>query len=244
MRVDRGLYVPSVISLLLVLWLVSAPWALRETPASRPGVLSVVVSGIVIALLAAGNMWGAARSRALSWVLAALGVWVSLSPFVFGYPPDATWTWNAVVSGLIVCALGLVDAATWPVAVTEPGRFSRRYLPAPVYDWDDASPWASSVGRERPGADGEFRGIGPRRWRRPDEQILADVCGRMADHGRLEASDIEVLVVDGGVTLQGTVPSRFAGRLAEDIADSVTGVRDVANELRVREGRGGVRRVA
>lgn len=245
MRLDRWLYVPSAVSLLVGLWLVIAPWALGELPASRPGVFSVVVSGIVIALLAAGNIWGATRSRVLSWVLALLGLLVSISPFFFGYAPDATWTWNAVICGLIVCALGVVDATTWPAAVAELARPSRRYLAAPMYDWEDVSLWASSVGRERAGAaEGEFRGIGPRGWRRPDEQILADVCGRMADHGRLEASDIEVLVANGEVTLQGTVASRFARRLAEDIADSVTGVRDVTNQLRVREGRGEVRRVA
>ena len=244
MRIKRWLYVPSVVSLLVGLWLVIAPWALGETPASRPGVLTVVVSGIVIALLAAGNIWGAARSRVLSWGLAVLGLWVSLSPFVFGYPPDAAWTWNAVISGLIVCALGVVDATTWPVAVTESARPGRRYLAAPMYDWEDVSLWPSSVGRERGGAEGEFRGIGPRGWRRPDEQILAEVCGRMTDHVRLDASDIEVVVANGEVTLQGTVASRFARRLAEDIADGVTGVRDVANQLRVREGRGEVRRIA
>jgi len=138
------------------------------------------------------------------------------------------WTWNAVIGGLIVCALGVVDAATWPVAASESDWAGRRRLSRSIDDWED----------------GEFRGIGRRGWHRPDEQIVADVCGRMADHGRLEASDIEVLVVNGEVTLQGTVPSRFARRLAEDIADGVTGVRDVSNQLRVRDGRGAVRRVA
>ena len=57
----------------------------------------------VIALLAAGNIWGATRSRVLSWGLAALGAWVSISPFLWGYAPDAAWTWNAVICGLIVC---------------------------------------------------------------------------------------------------------------------------------------------
>ena len=244
MRDDRWLYVPSVVSLLVGFWLVIAPWALGETPASRPGVFSVVLSGIVIALLAAGNIWGAARSRVLSWVLAVLGLWVAASPFVFGFPSDAAWTWNAVISGLIVSALGVVDATTWPVAMVESGRLSRRRPSAPMYEWENYPLWASLLGRERGRDDGEFRGIGPRRWRRPDEQILAELCGRLADHGRLDASDIEVLVVDGEVTLQGTVGSRFARRLAEDLADDVTGVRDVSNQLRVREGRGEVRRVA
>jgi hypothetical protein len=229
MRVDRWLYVPSVVCLVVGLWLLIAPWALGETPASRPGVLSVILSGIVIALLAAGNIWGASRSRVLSWGLAVLGACVFVTPFVFGYPPDAAWTWNAAISGLSVCALGIVDAITWPVATMESDRASGRYLSPPMGNWED---------------EGEFRGIGPRGFRRPDEQILADVCGRMMDHGRLDAGDIEVLVMNGEVMLQGTVPSRFARRLAEDIADSVTGVRDVSNQLRVRDGRGDVRRVA
>lgn len=228
MRFDRWLYVPSAVSLIAGLWLVIAPWALQELPASRPGVFSVILSGIVIALLAAGNIWGATRSRVLSWGLAALGAWVSISPFLWGYAPDAAWTWNAVICGLIVCALGIVDAATWPLA--ESGLAPADHRPR--------SPAISD--RE----DGEFRGIGPRGWRRPDEQILGDICGRMADHGRLDARDIEVLVMNGEVMLQGTVGSRFARRLAEDIADSVTGVRDVTNQLRVHDGRGEVRRAA
>jgi osmotically-inducible protein OsmY len=63
----------------------------------------------------------------------------------------------------------------------------------------------------------------------------------MADHPDLDASDIDVMVAaDGIVTLQGTVASRRAKRLAEDLADSVTGVRDVHNELRL-SGEAGVR---
>jgi hypothetical protein len=49
----------------------------------------------------------------------------------------------------------------------------------------------------------------------------------MADHPRLDASELEVRVADGQVTLLGVVSSRMARRLAEDIADSVSGVRDV-----------------
>jgi BON domain/SPW repeat len=244
MRLDRWLYVPSIVSLLVGLWLVIAPWALGETPASQPGVFSVVLSGVVIALLAAGNIRGATRSRVLSWLLAVLGAWVFVTPFLFGYAPDAAWTWNAVISGLTVCALGIVDAMTWPVAMTRWDRSGRRALAEPMYGWEDFPLWGSRLGRDRGGDDGEFRGVGPRGWRRPDEQILADVCGRMADHARLDAGDIEVLVANGEVMLQGSVASRFARRLAEDIADSVTGVCDVTNQLRVREGRGEVRRVA
>ena len=51
-------------------------------------------------------------------------------------------------------------------------------------------------------------------------------------------------MTNGEVTLQGTAASGFARRLTEDIADRVTAVRDVENQLRVRDRHGEVRRVA
>jgi DNA replicative helicase MCM subunit Mcm2 (Cdc46/Mcm family) len=44
---------------------------------------------------------------------------------------------------------------------------------------------------------------------------------------------IEVAVTGGEVTLTGTVESRRMKRHAEDLAESVRGVRDVHNQLRV-----------
>jgi len=75
-------------------------------------------------------------------------------------------------------------------------------------------------------------GRGPRGWRRPDERIFDDVCDLLTQDPDLDASDIEVRVSDGEVILEGVVESRWAKRLAEDIADSVPGVRDVHNRLR------------
>jgi osmotically-inducible protein OsmY len=54
-------------------------------------------------------------------------------------------------------------------------------------------------------------------------------------HGQVDAYDIEVEVQNCEVTLRGTVDSRQAKRIAEDIADSVWGVHDVHNQLRVRQ---------
>ena len=41
---------------------------------------------------------------------------------------------------------------------------------------------------------------------------------------------------NGEVTLTGTVDDRQAKRLAEDIAESVSGVREVHNQIRVQQG--------
>jgi osmotically-inducible protein OsmY len=81
---------------------------------------------------------------------------------------------------------------------------------------------------------GGHRGRGPRGYRRSDERITDDVHRALSDDHELDASDIEVRVSDGEVTLDGTVASRFAKRRAEDCADDVSGVDHVQNNLRVR----------
>lgn len=80
-----------------------------------------------------------------------------------------------------------------------------------------------------------FQGRSPRGYSRSDERILDDVAERLTEHGDLDASDVEVRVESGEVILAGTVEDRRAKRLAEDLAASVRGVRDVRNELRRRE---------
>jgi osmotically-inducible protein OsmY len=60
------------------------------------------------------------------------------------------------------------------------------------------------------------------------------VNDRLCESWDIDASDIEVRVNQGEVTLSGTVASRREKRVAEAIADSVSGVRDVHNDLGVR----------
>lgn len=81
---------------------------------------------------------------------------------------------------------------------------------------------------------GKFRGRGPKNYRRSDERIAEEIGDRMTENDWLDASDVDVAVVNGEATLSGTVDSRYAKRLAEDIAESVSGVTNVQNNLRVR----------
>jgi osmotically-inducible protein OsmY len=80
---------------------------------------------------------------------------------------------------------------------------------------------------------GMYAGRGPRGYRRSDERIREDVNERLTDDWRVDASDIEVSVDNGVVTLAGRVGSRAEKRRAEDVAESVSGVTDVSNQLRV-----------
>jgi Flp pilus assembly secretin CpaC len=55
----------------------------------------------------------------------------------------------------------------------------------------------------------------------------------------IDASEIEVAVQNREVTLTGTVRDRNEKRRAEDIAESVTGVSHVQNNLRIGQKQGG-----
>lgn len=81
---------------------------------------------------------------------------------------------------------------------------------------------------------GPQTGKSPKGYQRSDERLREDVCDRLSDHGEIDASDIDVKVSQGEVTLEGTVDSWQTKRRAEDLAEEVSGVKDVMNRLRVR----------
>ncbi|MGO4571324.1 BON domain-containing protein [Microvirga sp. 2TAF3] len=79
------------------------------------------------------------------------------------------------------------------------------------------------------------RGRGPKGYQRSDERIREDVNDRLTDDPHIDASEIQVTVSSREVTLDGTVGSRFEKRHAEDIAEFVSGVTHVQNNLRVQQ---------
>lgn len=80
---------------------------------------------------------------------------------------------------------------------------------------------------------GQYRGRGPKGYRRSDERVREDVCECLTEDDFIDATNIEVQVKDCEVTLTGTVNSREEKRRAEDLIDDLLGVRDVSNNLRV-----------
>ena len=81
---------------------------------------------------------------------------------------------------------------------------------------------------------GSHYGRGPRNYQRNDERIREDVLERLVRHHDIDATDVEVAVANGEVTLTGMVESRPERRLAEDTAEDVFGVKNVQNLIKVR----------
>lgn len=113
-----------------------------------------------------------------------------------------------------------------------PNRRGRSFSDDWEYDYDEPTYW---VYEEWWLVPGPFTGVGPKGYRRSDNRICEEVCERISQHGRVDASEIEVDVNDGEVTLKGTVENRHTKRLVEEVADTVSGVTDIHNQMRVRE---------
>ena len=117
-----------------------------------------------------------------------------------------------------------------------------------VNERHDRSNYGSGPGNTRFGNDatasrgevrrGEHQGRGPRGYQRSDDRIREDINERLTDDAMIDASEIEVAVQNREVTLTGSVRDRTEKRRAEDIAEAVSGVGHVQNNLRIGQTQG------
>jgi osmotically-inducible protein OsmY len=101
---------------------------------------------------------------------------------------------------------------------------------------DEIASWFGDDDAERR-RNRDHRGRGPKNYTRSDDRIREDVSDCLSDDSHLDASEIEVSCKNGEVTLDGTVEERFAKRHAEDLAETVSGIKHVQNNLRISQDR-------
>jgi hypothetical protein len=80
----------------------------------------------------------------------------------------------------------------------------------------------------------DFFGVGPKGYSRSDDRIREDVSDALTRDRAVDASEIEISVMSGIVTLRGSVSDKWMKRRAEDCAEEITGVKEVRNDLEVR----------
>lgn len=95
------------------------------------------------------------------------------------------------------------------------------------YDYRDSERYRD-IGKR---TETDHSGKGPRGWSRSDERLKEDVSDALFLSYDVDASEVEVEVEKGVVTLSGRVESREMKWAAEDAVDNVSGVIDVRNEL-------------
>lgn len=122
--------------------------------------------------------------------------------------------------------------------------------PTTPYDWPDGSspglhagePVGAAEYRRRPdGRSAQGRraganqaGKGPRGYKRSDERICDELYEHLTEHPQIDASEVEIGVQKGVVSLRGVVPDRQMKHYAEDCAERISGVKDVDNRIRVK----------
>jgi osmotically-inducible protein OsmY len=101
---------------------------------------------------------------------------------------------------------------------------------------DEVSSWfGDQEAEQRRDRDRQLnhKGKGPKSYTRSDDRIKEDINDKLSDDPFIDASDIDVSVSNGEVTLTGTVDHRSTKRRAEDLAEAVSGVKNVENRIRV-----------
>lgn len=87
---------------------------------------------------------------------------------------------------------------------------------------------------ERAWGEAEYRADSPPTGRRrSDEALTREIYEILTEDPELAARDIGVAVDGGAVTLTGIVADAEAKLLAEELVESVAGVREIHNELEV-----------
>lgn len=98
--------------------------------------------------------------------------------------------------------------------------------------YNRAGAWARNEDEDRRRSmAGPYRGKGPKGYTRSVDRIREDVCERLADDDKLDASNIAVRMEGNEVVLEGTVETKRDKRRAEDLIDSIPGVTNVQNHL-------------
>lgn len=123
------------------------------------------------------------------------------------------------------------------MAHTHRGRHNPGFTDAGAFP--DMRSWGSGPGlggwgaEGEPGASAQPYPRGPKGYKRSDELILDDLYQRLRELPELDATEVELEVLNGIVILKGTVPQKFMKRRIEEVADEIPGVVDIDNGIRI-----------
>jgi len=106
----------SGLTVVVGIWEILAPFVLGYSLVPPPTINAVLI-GFIITILASIRFFGAFDAAWLSWINAALGVWLILAPFILGYR-DAAMV-NDIIVGIIVLMLG-----TWSALLSADGIYN------------------------------------------------------------------------------------------------------------------------
>ena len=104
--------VSNTIALLAGVWLFVSPWVYHVS--MERNAWNSWIFGAVIAILAAIRLGRPMGTVALSWIHCLLGIWMFISPWVYGYATDMGRFVNSLCIGVVVFVAAISIAASSP----------------------------------------------------------------------------------------------------------------------------------
>lgn len=108
----------STINILLGIWLIASPWIFDY--GGRPAVLSSVMAGALIAIVATSRLASLRSTAGLSGVNLLLAVWTIASPWLCEYTANVAAVLDNVILGVVVAALALFSGSATVAAEKHP----------------------------------------------------------------------------------------------------------------------------
>ncbi|MFF7651582.1 SPW repeat protein [Streptomyces sp. NPDC007983] len=116
-RYERAATTPQAravegLTLLAGLYLAVSPWVVGFFDTGTGLTVNNLITGLAVAILALGFGSAYERTHGLGWVVAAIGVWTIITPWVVYGPSISTGTMiSNVVTGAVIFLLGLATSA-------------------------------------------------------------------------------------------------------------------------------------
>ncbi len=104
----------SGLNILFGLWLIISPFVLSF--AGSTGMWDAVIVGVIGIVLAWIRYANPANAPVLSWINALLGVWLIISPFLFGMAGVTALLWDYIIVGIAFVVFGAWSALATPPA--------------------------------------------------------------------------------------------------------------------------------
>lgn len=80
----------------------------------------------------------------------------------------------------------------------------------------------------------DYTGVRPKKYQRSDMSILDQIGELITWSPDVDGSEITIAVKDGNVIVAGTVPTRMMIYIVDDLVESVGGVKEYDNHLKVQ----------
>lgn len=100
----------STICMLAGVWFFVSPWVYGA--AGSPSAWNSWIVGAAMFIIGAVRISSPIYSTGLSWLNTALGIWVFLSPWIYGYVGNTDRFVNSLCIGVIVFVLSIVSAVS------------------------------------------------------------------------------------------------------------------------------------